>query len=163
MRYWLLYSTFCFFLPLTAQWKKKVTLQYFIAKSDCAGASGTGGGRKVYLTNLPFANQKIYLYKKNKCIDTLITDKEGKISTKLSYGKYKLFISWKHHKKVPYGNETFYDMDCLRKEWTKCNGYIKIGFMSRHVVSFDIGLEPCPWEYPCIKKIIIQPQNNGGG
>lgn len=143
-----------------AQFKRTYTGQYFIIKANCAGAAETEGVKLYNETNIPFANQTIYLYKKNKCVDSIVTDKEGKFSKKLKLGKYNMFLSYKHHKTVPFGTTNDFKMDCMEKEWLLPDAVLKVSWRGTHRSNTRIGIQFCEWQYNCIKTIRIPPSQN---
>jgi len=108
----------------------------------------------------PFANQTIYLYKKGKCVDSLITDSLGWARKRIKSGKYDLFLSYKHHKKVPINSENEFDMECMKKEWNLADGLLKISWKGTVFVNKRIGYKFCPWQYNCLKERHIPAKQN---
>lgn len=100
----------------------------------------------------PFAHQTIYLYKKGKCVDSLITDSLGWAKKRIKSGTYDLFLSYKHHKKVPILSEKEFDMECMKKEWARADGMLKISWKGTVFVNHRIGYKFCDWQYNCLKE-----------
>jgi hypothetical protein len=114
--------------------------------------------QKLYsdLKNKGLGNQKLFLYKTGKCIDTVFTDKKGILCIKLKKGSYQLFMPYKHYKLVPFGNNENFDLTCLRKDWAKPDAVIKIKFLSHVFINYGIGFYNCPDKHPCLKQLNIQ-------
>jgi len=145
---------------IVAQKKTNFCHQFLIHQANCAGASETGGAVLFSETNKPYTLKKIYLYKGKKCIDSITTDETGKIHLRLKKGDYQFYLPYKHFRSAPFGKEVDYHTHCLEKEWEKPDATL---YISRRKVSFDntqIGFEPCAWQYPCLKKPIVQPGQN---
>ncbi len=135
--------------------KFEITSQY------CGGATPT---EEVVLASnhklKPFANKTIYMYKKGKCVDSLITDSLGWARKRIKSGKYDLFLAYKHFKKVPFGSESEFDMECMKKEWMKPNGTLKISWKGTHFIDRGISYKFCPWQYNCLKERHIPEKQN---
>lgn len=131
--------------------KFEITNQY------CGGAAPTEEVLASTHKKKPFANKTIYMYKKGKCVDSLVTDSLGWVKRRIKYGKYELFLSYKHVKQTPIGSEKDFDMACMKKEWSRPDGMLKISWGSVHFINHRIGFKFCDWQYPCLKERHIPP------
>ncbi len=124
----------------------------------CGGATPT---EEVVLASnhkmKPFAHQTIYMYKKGKCVDSLVTDSLGWVRKRIKSGKYDLFLSYKHHKTTPIGTENEFDMGCMKKEWTIPDGKLNISWKGTHFINKRIAYKFCDWQYNCLKERHIPP------
>ncbi len=160
MRYFYLIMVMAVCITSKAQFKKTYSGQYFITKANCAGAAETEGAKLYNETNIAFANQTIYLYKKNKCVDSIVTDKEGKFSKKLNHGKYAMFLPYKHYKTIPFGSTNDFKMECMEKEWLIPDAILKVSWKGTHRINYRIAIQFCEWQYNCLKNIRIPPSQN---
>lgn len=131
--------------------KFEITNQY------CGGAAPTEEVLASTHKKKPFANKTIYMYKKGKCVDSLVTDSLGWVKRRIKYGKYELFLSYKHFKQTPIGSENDFDMECMKKEWSRPDGSLTISWKGIHYINNRIGFKYCDWQYPCLKERHIPP------
>jgi hypothetical protein len=146
----------CTFTNINAQ-SAKISLQFNETRSYCGGAVPTEAVLQELKEKKPFADQTIYVYLKSKCVDSLKTDSLGKISKKLKYGKYNLYLPWKHFKKVPTGELNEYDEECLKKEWQRADAILEVSAKGGLLSNSKIGHQFCPWQYNCLKHRHIPP------
>lgn len=131
--------------------KFEITNQY------CGGAAPTEDVLASTYKKKPFANKTIYMYKKGKCVDSLVTDSLGWVKRRIKYGKYELFLAYKHYKRTPIGTENDFDMECMKKEWARLDGMLDISWKGIHFINNRIGFKYCDWQYNCLKERHIPP------
>jgi hypothetical protein len=131
--------------------KFEITNQY------CGGAAPTEEVLASTHKKKPFANKTIYMYKKGKCVDSLVTDSLGWVKKRIRYGKYELFLAYKHFKQTPIGTEKDFDMECMKKEWVRADGFLDLSWRGTRFVNHRIGFKFCDWQYPCLKERHIPP------
>jgi len=153
---------FAFFYTLVNGQTKAFSHKFEIRGENCGGAAQPN--EEVVLASnhkiKPFAHQTIYLYKKGKCVDSLNTDSLGWARKRIKSGKYDLFLSYKHFKKVPIASENEFDMECMKKEWDRPDGMLKISWRGTVFVNNRIGYKFCPWQYNCLKERHIPAKQN---
>lgn len=138
--------------------------KFEITTEDCSGV-GITPTEGTYLASQhkkkPFANQTIYMYKKGKCVDSLMTDSLGKVRKRIKYGQYDLFLAYKHKRTVPIRSAKDFDMECMKKEWLKPDGILKLSWKGTHLINKGIGFKRCEWRYDCIKERHIPAGSQG--
>ncbi len=132
--------------------KLKVELEFKYVQPNCNGTESKQGTDEISKKEKPLANCKLYLYLKNKCIDTVKTNESGTVIVKLLPGKYFLYEAWKHFKRTPDGssiNDFF--KDCMVKEWLKPNYILTISEGDLRMDYSDVSASRCPNQYSCLK------------
>lgn len=152
----LIIAFFLFTTAAIAQ-TRSFTHHFEINSQYCGGAAPTEDVLASTYKKKPFANKIIYMYKKGKCVDSLVTDSMGWVKKRIKYGKYDLFLAYKHFKKVPIGIESEFDMECMKKEWERPDRMLNISWKGLHFVNHRIGFKYCDWQYNCLKERHIPP------
>jgi len=135
-----------------AQVKFKVELAFKYIKPNCAQGKANAKVQEELKKEVPLANQKFYVYKDNKLVDSLKTNDSGKVFVKYYPGTYLLFEPWKHFKKTPDGSSmTDFFKDCLVKEWTKPNYKLTIVEGDFKMEYYEVSASRCPNQYACLK------------
>jgi hypothetical protein len=151
MKYSILILIFCYFVgkAQTGAFSHK----FEITVEECGGAASSEGGSTLASQNKkkPFANQTIYMYKKGKCVDSLITDSAGWVNKRIKFGKYDLYLPYKHFKRAPIKTEKDFDMECMKKEWARPDGKIDMSWKGTKFLNQGIGFKKCDWRYNCLK------------
>lgn len=146
-----------FNIAALAQSKKRIEIMIEESISYCGGAAPTEEVLEPFKKRKPYAFKTVYVYKGDKCVDSLITDSAGWIKRKIKKGKYKIYLPYKHFKTVPYGIVAEYDMVCLQKEWSVPDGTLDVSWKGMVFVNKRIGHTFCPWQYNCLKERHIPP------
>lgn len=139
---------FCVCISITsmAQKKLKGELTFRYNKPNCSGSKASEK------KDAPLPNQKFYVYKDNKCVDSLITNDSGNVIIKYYPGTYFLFEPWKHYKKTPDNSPlTDFFIDCLKKEWVKPNYKVTIAEEGFKMDYYEVSASRCPNQYACLK------------
>lgn len=151
------------FTNIRAQ-SRSVDIQIEIKAQDCSGVGIEPTDGKVLASQHKkkvFSNQTIYMYKKGKCVDSLVTDSLGWIHRRIRSGKYDLFLSYKHKRTVPIKTEKDFDMECMKKDWLQPDGMLKVSWKGIVFVNKGIGLKKCDWNYNCLKERHIPAGSQG--
>lgn len=136
---------------------RSFTKKFEINNQYCGGAAPTEDVLASTYQKKPFANKTIYMYKKGKCVDSLVTDSLGWVNRRIKNGKYDLFLSYKHFKRTPIATENEFDMECMKKEWLRPDGMLEISWKGIHFINNRIGFKYCDWQYNCLKERHIPP------
>lgn len=131
-----------------------------ISKSDCGRAEPSDVTLWSKRNKSYFAYKTIYIYKKDKCIDSVKTDSTGRVSKKFKSGKYSFYLAYKHFKKLPFGLPSQFDMICMEKEWKRPDATLQISWRGTHLINRAIGHQFCEWEYNCLKERHIPPSSS---
>lgn len=142
---------------MQAQCRTQVVMQFSVTQSYCGGAAPTEGVLNDLKNKPPFAFKTIYVYKGDKCIDSLTTDSIGTIRKKFKKGKYNLLLPYKHFKTVPFGENKEFDMTCMQAEWKTADATLEVKFGSKILINKRIGHQFCSWQYNCLKERHIPP------
>lgn len=143
---------------------KAFSHKFEVRTDDCSGVGITpieGTTLASQHKVRPFAHQTIYMYKKGKCVDSLVTDSAGWVKRRIKSGKYDLFLSYKHKRTVPIKTEKEFDMECMKKEWAQPDGMLDISWKGIHFVNKRIGYKFCDWKYNCLKERHIPAGSQG--
>lgn len=136
-------------VAVNAQTKYKVELEFKYTKPDCSAKAGKAATVK---NDTPLANQRLYVYKDNKLVDSLKTNEEGKAFIKYTAGVYSLYEPWKHFKGTPDGSpKTDFFADCLAKEWAKPSYKLTVAEGDFKMDYHDVSVSRCPNQYVCLK------------
>jgi hypothetical protein len=149
-----LFLLFCCILALAANAQKKLKLElsFKYTKPYCGGAKPTPAMVEESKKERPLPNQKFYVYKDNKCVDSLVTNDSGNVIIKYFPGTYYLFEPWKHFKSTPDNSPlTDFFKDCLVKEWAKPNYKVTISDDDFKMIYYEISASRCPNQYACLK------------
>lgn len=144
----------CAFRTVNAQ-SRVVEMQFEMKGQDCSGVGIEPIDGKVLASQHKkkvFSRQTIYLYKKGKCVDSLVTDSLGWVRRRIRSGTYDLFLSYKHKRTVPIKTEKEFDMECMKKEWVQPDGSLKVSWKGIVFVNKGIGYKKCDWNYNCLKE-----------
>ncbi len=155
----------CLFAEANAQ-GRAFDEQFLMKNQDCSGVGIEPIDGKVLASNYKknikgFANQTIYMYKKGKCVDSLLTDSLGWVHRRIRSGTYDLFLSYKHKRTVPIKAEKDFDMACMKKEWAQPDGKLTISWRGIHLINRGIGIKKCDWNYNCLKERHIPAGSQG--
>lgn len=83
------------FLVAQGNWFNHV---FEVTKSDCGNTEPSDISLWSKRKRSYFSNKTIYIYKSDKCIDSMRTDSMGRVSIKLRPGKYSFYLPYKHFK-----------------------------------------------------------------
>ena len=154
---------FIAFTAVSAQ-SKAVELKIEVRSQDCSGVGIEPANGNLLVSQFKkkaFAKQTIYMYKKGKCVDSLITDSVGYVRRRVRSGNYDLYLAYKHKKTVPIKAEKDFDMECMKKEWLVPDGTLKVSWRGVVFVNKRIGFKPCDWNYNCLKERHIPAGSQG--
>ena len=135
--------------------KIKLELQFFYKENYCGGIKPNPEILAQSEQNKPLSNYKLYVYIKNKCVDSLTTNDSGIVTTNLKSGTYILLEAWKHFKKTPDGALiNNYDKACLKKEYSKANYTLTLKTATNFNLqqNNELIIGKCPHQYPCLLK-----------
>lgn len=136
---------------------RSFTEKFEINNQYCGGAHPTEDVLASTYKKKPFANKTIYMYKKGKCVDSLVTDSLGWVKRRIKNGKYELLLAYKYFKRTPIGTEKDFDMECMVKEWTRPDGLLDVSWRGTRFINHRIGFKYCDWQYNCLKERHIPP------
>ncbi len=129
---------------------KKVKVKLTQVIPYCGGARPTEEIKKATETPIAYANKKLICVSDKQKVDTLITDVNGCLKTKVSYGIYKLYEPWKYYKTLPVGmRENNLNMDCLKEEWLKEDLKITVTKKETQIVN-NLKYPKCAHQFPCL-------------
>ncbi|MCC6370269.1 MAG: hypothetical protein IT236_04615 [Bacteroidia bacterium] len=133
--------------------KKAVTVKLNYYQPYCGGARPSRDMEAEAQKPKPYANYMVIIVSDKGSVDSVKTNIEGEIKTKLKPGTYKVFEKWRYYKSTPDGNAVAnYDKECLKTEWGKETGVITVtkktsGFTETNNIVFD-----CAWKLPCLRE-----------
>lgn len=128
---------------------KKVCVKIAQFIPYCGGARPSPEMEAKLKIATPYANKKLIYVSENNKIDTITTDKNGYLKTKLAQGKYNFFEPWKYYKQIPNGEpESNIKMDCLAIEWAKPDLVITVA--KTNTVVNNLIYPACPYRFPCL-------------
>jgi len=135
-----------------AQTKYKMELEFKYTVPYCGGVKQSAEEEAESKKEKPLTNYKFYVYRDNKCIDTIKTNENGIAIVRLAAGTYFLFETWKQFKRTPDGSpmKDFF-ADCLKKAWTKPNYKITIAEGDFKMDYYEVSAGRCPNQYSCLK------------
>jgi hypothetical protein len=143
---------------------RAVEMKFDVKSQDCSGVGIEPIDGKILASQHKkkvFSNQTIYMYKKGKCVDSLVTDSLGWVRRRIRSGTYDLFLSYKHKRTVPIKTEKDFDMECMKKDWLQPDGTLKVSWRGIVFVNKGIGLKKCDWNYNCLKERHIPAGSQG--
>lgn len=124
-------------------------------KSKCGGVKPNNTDTTTYF---PLTNKKWIIQYPGQKIDTIYTDKVGKIKLPNKKGTYYLYTAWKYyHLSPPEYPIQFYDKDCLKEEWNTPDFKITIHSRRKYTISPPFLNTLCPHKHPCIRKDTVVP------
>ena len=128
---------------------KKVSVKIAQFIPHCGGARPTPEMEARLKIAVPYANKKLIYVSENHKVDTVTTDKNGYLKTKLPQGKYNFFEPWKYYKQIPNGEpESNIKMDCLATEWAKAD--LTITVAKKITVINNLIYPACAYRFPCL-------------
>jgi hypothetical protein len=146
----------CFISSFVAQ-KFNVQLKFVFKQPYCGGAKPSPEILAEAEKERPLDKHTFYVYKKNKCIDSIKTDDNGIVNLNFKAGSYTLLESWKHFKKSPDGPITSYDKKCLKKAW--CTPNYKIIIKTEKDFKLNLCQEvikgTCFYKFPCLLQRLL--------
>ena len=115
----------------------------------CGGARPTHEIEAKLKIATPYANKKLIYVSENNKVDTITTDKNGCLKTKLPQGKYNFFEPWKYYKQIPNGEtESNIKMDCIAAEWAKADLIIIVA--KKNTIVNNLIYPACAYRFPCL-------------
>lgn len=147
--------TFIYLSFFCSAQKYKIELQFNYKQPYCGGIQPSPESVAELEKDKVIDNYKFYVYRKSKCIDSVLTNNDGKIILNYKAGTYNLLEDWKHFKKTPDGSPlNEYDKTCLKKEWSKSNYKLTIITTTNFKLELvDIIIKgKCFYKYPCLIK-----------
>jgi hypothetical protein len=115
----------------------------------CGGARPTPEMEAKLKIATPYANKKLIYVSENNKVDTITTDKNGCLKTKLPQGKYNFFEPWKYYKQIPNGEtESNIKMDCIAAEWAKADLIIIVA--KKNTIVNNLIYPACAYRFPCL-------------
>ncbi len=128
---------------------KKVCLKIEQFIPYCGGARPTHEMEAKLKIATPYANKKLIYVSENNKVDTITTDKNGCLKTKLPQGKYNFFEPWKYYKQIPNGEtESNIKMDCIAAEWAKADLIIIVA--KKNTIVNNLIYPACAYRFPCL-------------
>lgn len=151
----LFFALFFSFCSIFFAQKQNVQLKFVFKQPYCGGARPSQEIIAEAEKERGLDNHTFYVYKKNKCVDSIKTDDNGIGNLNIKSGSYTLVEAWKHFKRTPDGNSIKeYDKTCLKKEWKIPNYKLTI----KTEKDFKLELQQqtirgiCFYKYPCLIK-----------
>jgi hypothetical protein len=139
----------CFFLiqVVYGQRKLKAELEFKYRPHKCDSSSIIPSSEEF-----PLVNQELYVFRDGTCVDTIVTDQNGRVIIKYSPGTYLLFEPWKIKKGTPDGSpKTEYIYDCLMRHWAKPNYKLVVNTEDFQLEYYEATASRCPNQLPCLK------------
>lgn len=133
--------------------RKRVCLNFVEIHEACSDTVNYRNKKYSDVKPKKLSRQKIFLYSKKKCIDTVFTNEEGVLCLNLKKGFYELYLPYKHYKKHPFASDQGFDEQCLTSLWKKPDATIKKKFSGYVFVNRRIGYHECPTKHPCLKPL----------
>jgi hypothetical protein len=135
-----------------SQVKYKMELEIKYTQPYCGGAKPTPEMVEESKKEKPLTNTKFYVYRDNKCIDTIKTNENGTVIVRLEAGTYFLFETWKQFKRTPDGSpKTDFFADCLKKAWAQPNYKLTVVEGDMKMDYYEVSASRCPNQYACLK------------
>ena len=161
-RFTLLFPVFFIAVVCNAQQKVpaaryKVTGTIRLSTDYCGGVDPGEETLAKMRQPIPIEGKTIYIKRgnknspKGKIIQKASTDENGIFNVYLASGLYCVVEEYKV-KKLQYpepNSNTSVDSLCIKKEWRKCDGIIRIENKTIENVNL-IYYEHCPWTQPCV-------------
>ena len=153
MKFYLFFALFLGFSLSFFSQKYSIQLQFVYKQPYCGGAKPNAEMVAESEKDKPLDNHTFYVYRKNKCIDSLKTNENGIATVNYKAGTYCLVEAWKRFKKTPDGSPLKdYDKACLKKEWAKPN--YKLTLTSDKDFKLELNQTVikgiCFYKYPCL-------------
>ncbi|MDX2173320.1 MAG: hypothetical protein SFY56_09380 [Bacteroidota bacterium] len=153
MKNTLLFLVFLTFCSSVIAQKYNVQLKFVFKQPYCGGARPSAEILSEAEKERGLDKHTFYVYKKNKCIDSVKTDDNGIANLNIKCGSYTLIEAWKHFKRTPDNNSIKeYDKACLKKEWKMPN--YKLFIKTEKDFKLDLLKEVirgiCFYKYPCL-------------
>ncbi len=131
--------------------KKLITIPFTYIQPYCGGARPSPEMVAEALVPKLYSNYSIIIVSSKGKIDSSKTNEKGVLIKKLKPGAYKLIEAWRYYKKAPQNLPlSYFDINCLKTEWTKEIKEVTITKKEIKVISKNDIYFDCEWKLSCM-------------